>query len=91
MESSVIQVTPFTVDVDGVKVQVVEVSKQTLVTGETWYIVSVRVNYKGVESRVFPLFVRDSRDLKNKLKVEITKLKIIEASYGLQEVRRVIS
>jgi hypothetical protein len=91
MESSVIQVTPFTVDVDGVKVQVVEVSKQTLVTGETWYIVSIRVNYKGVESRVFPLFVRDSRDLKNKLKVEITKLKIIEASYGLQEVRRVIS
>ena len=86
-----IQVTPFTVEVDGVKVQIVEVAKQTLVTGEAWYIVSVRVNYKGVESRVFPLFVRDNRDLKNKLKVEITKLKIIEASYGLQEVRRMIT
>jgi len=91
MEPTVIQVTPFTVEVDGVKVQVVEVSRQQLVTGDVWYIVSVRVNYKGIESRVFPLFVRDTRDLKNKLKVEITKLKIIEASYGLQEVRRVIA
>jgi len=91
MESYTIQVTPFTTEVDGVAIQVVEASRQPLVTGEVWYIVSVRINYKGIASKVFPLFVRDARDLRNKLKVEITKLKLIEASYGIQEVRRLIS
>jgi hypothetical protein len=91
MESVTIQVTPFTIELDGAEVTVVESSRQPLVTGEVWYIVSVRISYKGVTSRVFPMFVRDARDLRNKLKVEITKLKLIEASYGMQEVRRIVA
>jgi len=65
--------------------------KRKLITGEVWYIVSVRVFYKEMTSRTYPLFVRDTKDLVNKLKVEITKLKFIDYGYGLEEVARLIS
>jgi len=78
-------------EVDGVPVQLVEASKQQLASGETWYIVSVRITFKGVQSRVFPLFVRSTQDLVNKLKVEVTKVKFIYYAYGLDEVRRLIT
>jgi len=90
MESSTFQLTPFFLEVDGVTVQVVEVSKQQLISGEVWYIVPVKIIYKGIHSRIFPMFVKNITDLKNKLKVEITKVKLIDYSYGLEEVKRLI-
>jgi hypothetical protein len=91
MESSTFQITPFFLEIDGVTVQIIEVAKQQLISGEVWYIVPVKIIYKGIHSRVFPMMVRDIRDLKNKLKVEITKVKIIDYSLGLEEVKRLIS
>jgi len=91
METATLQLPPFFLEVDGVRVQVVEVHKRKLITGEVWYIVSVKVFYKGMTSRTYPLFVRDTKDLVNKLKVEITKLKFIDYGYGLEEVARLIS
>jgi len=88
METATLQLPPFFLEIDGVPVQVVEVHKREPITGEVWYIVSVRIIYKGVSSRTYPLFVRNTKDLKNKLKVEITKLKFIEYAYGLDEVKR---
>jgi hypothetical protein len=91
METSTIQLPPIYLEVDGVTVQLVEVSKQQLISGEIWYIASVRIIYKGVQSKVFPLFVKDMPDLKNKLKAEITKLKFTEYAYGIEEVRRLLA
>jgi hypothetical protein len=91
MESSTFQITPFFLEIDGVTVQIVEVAKQQLISGEVWYIVPVKIIYKGIHSRVFPMFVKDIRELKNKLKVEITKVKIIDYSLGLEEVKRLIT
>jgi hypothetical protein len=90
METTTIQLTPFYVEVDGVTVQVVEVSKRELHTGETTYIVSVKIIYKGIHTRVFPMFVKNTQELVNKLKVEITKIKMVEYSYGLEEVKRLM-
>jgi hypothetical protein len=90
MESSSIQLTPLFLEVDGVTVQLVEVSKRQLVSGDVWYICSVKVIYKGIHSKVFPLYVKDTQDLKNKLKVEITKLKFIDYSYGIEEVKKLL-
>jgi len=91
MESSIIQLTPFFIEVDGVPVRIVEASRQQFVSGDVWYIVSVSIIYKNIRSRVFPLFVRNMQDLMNKLKVEITKVKFIEYAYGLEEVKRLIT
>jgi hypothetical protein len=90
---SVEQITllPIFLEVDGVPVVLIELSKQETAWGETYYIASVKVIYKGIASRVFPLYVKDSKDLLNKLKVEITKIKFIDHMYGLEEVRRIIS
>jgi hypothetical protein len=91
METSTIQLPPIFLEVDGIPVQLVEVSKQPLITGEVWYIASVRIIYKGIQSKVFPLFVKDTQDLINKLKVEITKLKFTEYAYGIEEVKRLLA
>jgi hypothetical protein len=91
METSTIQLTPIFLEVDGVPVQLIEVSKHQLTTGEVWYIASVRIIYKGIQGRVFPLFVKNTQDLTNKLKVEITKLKFIEYAYGIEEVKRILA
>ena len=85
------QLLPIFLEVDGIPVMLVEVSKQTPAFGEPYYIASLKIFYKGIASRVFPLFVQDERDLVNKIKVEITKIKFIEHMYGLEEVRRLIT
>lgn len=84
-------IPPFFIEVDGVFVQVIEVLKTSLVSGESYYHVVVSVNYKGIKSRRFTLDVRNEKELVNKLKVEIAKIKMIEYCYGLSEVRRLIS
>jgi len=78
-------------EIDGVTVQLIEVSKQQLISGENWYVASVKIIYKGIHSRVFPIFAKSTRDLINKLKVEITKIKFIDYTTGINEVRRLIS
>ena len=91
MSTERFQLLPVFLEVDGVLVMLVEVSMQKPVYGPPYYIASVKIVYKGIHSRVFPLIVRDENDLRNRLKVEITKIKFIEAMYGLEEVRRVIT
>jgi hypothetical protein len=85
------QLLPIFLEIDGVPVMLIEASKQEPIYGAPYYVASVKIIYKGVHSKVFPLIVRDENDLRNKLKVEITKIKFIEAIYGLEEVKRVIA
>jgi hypothetical protein len=82
-----LQLTPFFVDVDGVTVQIIEASK----TPFNEYIVSVRIIYKGIYSRIFPIAVQSTDDLMNKLKVEISKIKFIDYTFGIEEVKRLIT
>jgi len=91
MESSTFQIPPFFIEVDEIPVTIIEVLKTALISGETWYHVVVQINYKGIKSRRYTLDVKSEQDLINKLKIEITKLKIIEYTYGLPEVRRFIT
>jgi hypothetical protein len=82
-----LQLTPFFVDVDGVTVQIIEASKTLF----NEYIVSVRIIYKGIYSRIFPIAVQSTDDLMNKLKVEISKIKFIDYTFGIEEVKRLIT
>lgn len=90
METTRFIIPPFSLDIDDVLVDVFEVSKQSFPNGETWYIVSCSIRYKGIKSKVFPLFVKNEEDLKNKLKIEITKIKIMEITHGLEELKRIM-
>jgi hypothetical protein len=86
-----LQLLPQLLEVDGVPVMLVEVSKQEPLYGQPYYIASVKLIYKGIHSKVFPLFVKNTNELMNKLKVEITKIKFIDYMYGLEEVRKLIT
>jgi len=59
-------------------------------TGKS-YLVVVRLAYKGIKSRPFSIPAKDMRDLINKLKIEVSKLKFMELVMGLPEVRRLIT
>lgn len=91
MERESLLLPPFSIDVDGFKVDILEVLKSELISGETWYHVVVTIDYKGIKSKSYTIDVRDMNDLIKKLKVEITKIKMIEYSQGLDEVRRRIT
>jgi len=86
-----LQLLPIAIEVDGFKVTLYEVLRSRLITGESWYHVVVSIDYKGTRSRRYTLNVKDMKDLVRKLKIEITKLKMVEYSEGLSEVRRLIT
>lgn len=90
MEAHKFQLTPFSIEVDGCLVDVVEVLKRESNVLGTWFFTSVRIHYKNVTSRIFTLPVRSEKELINKLKIEITKIKFIEYAYGIEAVERLI-
>lgn len=91
METSTFNIPPFSIEVDGFQVDVLEVLKTQLISGDTWYHVVVQINYKGIKSRRYTLDVKNEKDLLNKLKIEITKVKFIEYAYGINELKRLIT
>jgi hypothetical protein len=90
METNTLQIPPFFIEVDGCQVQVLEVLKSELISGDTWYHIVVSINYKGTYSKRYSLDVKDTKDLVNQLKIEITKIKFIDYGYGIDEVKRLI-
>lgn len=78
-------------EIDGVLVEVIEVLKHQLISGETYYTVALRIHYKDIISKIFNLSVKSSEELKNKLKIEISKIKFMEYTYGLKYVKGVIT
>jgi hypothetical protein len=91
METPPIQIPPFSVEIDGYQVDILEVVKTQLVSGDKWYHVVVQVNYKGIKSRRYTLDVKNEQDLINKLKVELTKIRFIDYAYGTTELKRLIT
>ena len=90
METAKFTILPITFTVDGVPCTLWEALKVSPLGGEPHFICVVSINYMGVESKRWSIPARDMKDLVNKLKVEITKLKIIEYEKGVDAVRRIL-
>lgn len=91
MTAESILIPPFYMEIDGVTVEVLEVLKHQLISGDKYYTVALRIHYKDIVSKIFNLTVKDEEELKNKLKIEITKIKFMEYAYGLKYVKGVIT
>ncbi len=91
MTAESILIPPFYMEIDGVTVEVLEVLKHQLISGDKFYTVALRIHYKDIVSKIFNLTVKDEEELKNKLKIEITKIKFMEYAYGLKYVKGVIT
>jgi len=91
VEPSSFTLPPLSITLDGCIVDVLEVTRSTLISGETWLHVAVRINYMGVRSRVFTIDARSQREFIDKLRVEIAKVKFIYYAYGIELLRRLIA
>jgi len=91
METASFHIPPFFIKVDEIPVEILEVLKNELISGEVWYHVVVSINYQGIKSKIYSLDVRDIKELTNKLKIEITKIKFIHYAYGLDHTKEVIT
>ncbi|MEM2566917.1 MAG: hypothetical protein QXH20_00375 [Candidatus Bathyarchaeia archaeon] len=91
MTAEQIQLPPFSIEIDGVTFTIHEVTKTPTRTNETLYCVSVSFTYKDVKSKIIPFICKNIEDLKNKLKIEASKIKWTELVYGVTELRRQVS
>lgn len=75
-----VYITPLEMEMDGAKVTLVGVVPYESVTGKRRYIVSCVVEWRGWRSRQFTLDVESNRELEQKLRVEIARMKVFIAS-----------
>lgn len=68
-------VPPVRFTLDGVNVTIYEVLRSRLVTGKTYYHVTLDLEYAGKRSRRFTLDATGTRDFRKRLLVEIAKFK----------------
>jgi len=69
-------VPPISFKLDGADVTIIGVVSRDALDGGRRYIVSCQVEWRGWRSPVFRLDVADNRELRNKLRVEIARMKI---------------
>jgi len=74
---SKVTIPPIFLDVDGAKVTILEITSRKWVDGSTHYIVSCQVEYGSYKSPIFQLDVKSNDELMAKLKVEVSKLKLM--------------
>jgi len=87
MEKAPILLTPFQIKLEDATITIWEVLK--LLPDQ--YNCTVSIEYKGIESKRYGIVVRDQKDLRNKLKIEITKLKFIDLCRGRDVLRQVMT
>jgi len=77
MISKDVIVPPYTFELEGAKVTILEVVRLTI--GRDWrrYLVVLTIEYGGKRSRPFTLQVRNNAELLEKIKSEIAKMKIL--------------
>lgn len=83
-------IPPFRIEIDGCMVTILE-SMKSVILGETWYHVVCKIKCSEVETKPFTLDVRSTKELKAKLLVEVSKLKMLMMLYGTDFARRVVS
>jgi len=74
------QIPPISFELDGCLVTIYEVTRVELINGEKWYLVHLDIEYRGRRTRRFTLTARNTDELKKKLLVEISKLKLAHLS-----------
>lgn len=79
-------VLPFTLDVDGCEVTIIEVTK--LKTPQKHYLASLTVKCGDAQSRVFHLTFKNSKELKFKIITEVSKLKYFLILYGKEGLKK---
>jgi len=90
MDTLQITVPPVTTKVSNCLVDILEVLKSELISGDTWYHVVVKVRCPDFQSRVFCLDVKDINDLKHKVEVEIAKIRMLKFVLGNDYIREVV-
>ena len=83
-------VAPVTLRVDDARVEIFEVLKFDFPDGKPRYHVTCRIRWRDVTSRVFFLDVTDMKDLERKLKIELSKLKMLYLVGGKRLVTEVM-
>jgi len=93
MSNHVIEVNilPITLEVDGVRVHLLEALKSKLPDGKTIYHAVVKVDYHGIISRQFDITFSTNEEFREKLRTEIAKIKLMDFLYGREFVKGVIS
>ena len=70
-------IPPMRIIIDNTPVNIYEVTKSTLINGETWYHVYLSIGIGKNESRRFSLSVRNFKELRKKLLIEVSKYKFM--------------
>ncbi len=76
-----INILPVTFEADGCLVHLLEVLKAELF-GKKMFHAAVRIECDGLKTKVFTIDARSNEELKAKILVEISKLKLIRFLYG---------
>jgi len=87
MERASILLTPFHIQIEDATVTVWEVRK----VPPDQYNCAITITYKGITSKRYGLIVKNPKDLHNKLKIELTKLKFINLSLGEEALRQAMT
>ena len=91
LRSLEVMIPPVAVTVDDAKVEIFEVLKFTFPDGSTRYHVTCRINWRGIKSRIFFVDVKDTKDLKRKLEIELSKMKMLYLIGGKKYVEEVVT
>jgi len=70
-------VPPITAEIDGARVHILEVTEHEWVDKRKHYIVTCFIELGGYRSGVFSLDVTSNEELKEKLRIEIAKMKLM--------------
>ena len=68
-------IPPIRFKFDDCMITIYEVLKSVLVSGKTWYHITLDISYRGKRSRKFSLDAYSLEDFKKRLLVEISKFK----------------
>jgi len=87
LETTLFLIPPFDIQIEDAIVTVWEILKLP----PNRYNCTITINFKDIQSKRYGIIVKDQKDLRNKLKIEITKLKFIELSMGRDYLRQVMT
>ena len=88
-DKSKLHILPLTMDVDGFKVHLLEVLKNTLPDGTPQYFAVVRIEKDDFSTRNFTIPCRSTQELKAKLMAEIAKIRYVMFTYGKDFAKKV--
>ena len=83
-------ILPLSFEAEGCIVHLLEVLRSKNPDGTNEYHVVLKIQCNDIESKVFDLSVKNTRELKAKILAEITKLKLMVLVHGKEFARRVI-